>query len=98
MAGLPEPRVLVTAEDTVRGKPDPMGYRLAAERLGFDPVDCVGVEDSPGGVRATLDAGMFAIAVETTHARDELAHARVVLASLAALRIAVRAGGLAVAW
>ena len=98
MAGLPEPRVLIAAEDTARGKPDPAGYRLAAERMGFDPRQCAAIEDSPGGVRAALDAGMFAIAVATTHAASELDHARVVLTSLAGLRIETRAGGIAVSW
>src|SRR3954454_18237611 len=57
-AGLPEPRVLVTVDDVVNGKPAPDCFLLGAERLGFAPEDCVVVEDSAAGIRAGLDAGM----------------------------------------
>jgi len=92
MAGLPEPRVLVTADDTVRGKPDPTGYRMAAERLGFEPHDCVAVEDSPAGAVAALAAGMFTVAVATTHDAARLRHASVVVASVASLRVTLDPG------
>ena len=46
--------VLVTAEDVTTGKPSPEGYRHGCERLGLDPADCAGVEDSASGVRALL--------------------------------------------
>ncbi len=36
-AGLPEPRVMITAELVRAGKPDPEGYLLAAARLGAVP-------------------------------------------------------------
>src|SRR5262249_15492831 len=36
-AGLPMPRVLVTADDVERGKPAPDAYLLAAEKLGVLP-------------------------------------------------------------
>ena len=44
--GLPQPEVLVCADDVHRGKPDPEGYLAAAERLGFAPRACVVVEDA----------------------------------------------------
>jgi sugar-phosphatase len=87
MAGLPEPRVLVSAEDTVRGKPDPTGFRLAAELLGVDPRDCFAIEDSPGGVRAALRARMFVAAVTTTHVAADLSHADAVIRSLDEINI-----------
>jgi sugar-phosphatase len=40
-AGIPEPEVMVTAEDVTAGKPDPAGYRLAARRLGVEPGQCL---------------------------------------------------------
>jgi sugar-phosphatase len=86
-AGLPVPAVLVTAEDTPRGKPDPSGYRLAAERLGAAPHDCVVVEDAPAGVRAAREAGMFVLAVPTTHPDSDLRGANAVIPSLAALEV-----------
>src|SRR5258705_10046797 len=52
MAGLPVPRVLVTAEETPRGKPDPAGYRLAAEPLGAAPGPRLALQDNPAAIPA----------------------------------------------
>ena len=102
IAGLPAPDVLIAAEDTPRGKPDPAGYRLAAARLGARPEDCVVVEDAPAGVRAGRDAGMFVIALATTHEPQRLREANVVLRSLADLEVDARprqdAGRVRVSW
>ena len=38
-AGVTPPALMITAEQVERGKPDPAGYRLAAERLGVDIAD-----------------------------------------------------------
>jgi sugar-phosphatase len=51
-AGIALPPVVITSSDTIRGKPDPQGYLLAADRLGVQPQDCLVVEDSIAGVRA----------------------------------------------
>lgn len=81
-AGLPLPEVLVTAEDVAAGKPDPEGYRLAAQRLGVPAGRSVVVEDAPAGVRAGRAAGAAVAAVTTTHPAEELAEADVVVASM----------------
>lgn len=96
IAGLPMPNVLVCAEDTPRGKPDPAGYLLAAERLGIRPRECVAVEDAPAGIRAARGAGMSIIAVATTHAVNELGEADAVISALSQLRVVAAAGGLEV--
>jgi mannitol-1-/sugar-/sorbitol-6-phosphatase len=96
IAGLPVPDVLIAAEDTPRGKPDPAGYRLAAERLGVRANECVVVEDAPAGVRAARDAGMSVVAVTTTHTADELREAGAIIESLTQLEVAVADGDLAV--
>ena len=57
-AGLLVPAELVTAADVARGKPHPDPYLLGAERLGFDPADCVVFEDAPAGAEAALEAGV----------------------------------------
>lgn len=72
-AGLRVPEVVVTADDVVRGKPDPEPFLLAARTLGVDPARCLVVEDAPAGLRAGRAAGMTTLAVTTTHAADELA-------------------------
>ena len=56
-ANLPLPRVLITAEDVQRGKPDPEGLLLAASRLGVRIDQCLVFEDSPAGVAAAKAAG-----------------------------------------
>ncbi|WP_067463030.1 HAD-IA family hydrolase [Actinomadura macra] len=79
VAGVPVPATVITAEDVPRGKPDPSGYRLAAERLGVDPADCVVIEDAPAGVAAGRAAGATVLAVTTSHPAEALtaAHHRV---------------------
>ena len=56
-AKLPLPRVMITAEDVQRGKPDPEGFLLAAKRLGVRIEECLVFEDSPAGVAAAKAAG-----------------------------------------
>ena len=89
---MPVPQVLITAELTPRGKPDPTGYRLAARRLGVDPADCLAIEDTPAGLRAALAAGMKGIGVTNTHPASDLAHADLVIDSLAELEVVLRPG------
>jgi sugar-phosphatase len=60
-AGLPPPRVLVTAHDVPMGKPAPDGYLAAAAALGADIADAVVLEDSESGVAAGLAAGVGAV-------------------------------------
>jgi sugar-phosphatase len=91
-AGLPEPAVLVSADDVRRGKPDPEGYRLAAGLLGVPPDRCLAVEDAPAGIAAARAAGARTVAVATTHDPVELAAADRVVASLADLAPAPAAG------
>jgi sugar-phosphatase len=66
-AGIPEPDVMVTAEDVSAGKPDPAGYRLAARRLGVEPVDCLIFEDAAVGIRAGEAAGANVMVITATH-------------------------------
>lgn len=48
-------------------KPQPYIYWHAAKMLGFDPWECVAIEDSYAGVTASASAGCFTIAVPNTH-------------------------------
>lgn len=54
--------VLVTADDTVRHKPEPEPLWEAAGRLGVEPRACAYVGDSPHDVAAARRAGMVAVA------------------------------------
>ena len=66
-AGIPEPAVMITAEDVAAGKPDPAGYRLAAKRLGLEPVDCLIFEDATVGIQAAEAAGAPLMIITATH-------------------------------
>src|SRR3989449_5113679 len=60
LAGLPTPRVLVTADEVSNGKPHPEPYLKGAQLLGFDPVDCLVIEDAPAGIQSAHAGGMKA--------------------------------------
>jgi mannitol-1-/sugar-/sorbitol-6-phosphatase len=81
-AGIPEPPVLITADDVHHGKPHPEPYLRAAYALGVDPVTCLVVEDSPAGVRSGVAAGMQVLAVRTTYSPEELTGADHVIRTL----------------
>jgi HAD superfamily hydrolase (TIGR01509 family) len=51
------PPLLITSEDSSRGKPHPDPYLVAADRLGVDPAHCLVVEDSQPGIDAGCAAG-----------------------------------------
>jgi beta-phosphoglucomutase-like phosphatase (HAD superfamily) len=50
-------------DEVARAKPDPALYRLAAERLGVDPAECIAFEDSENGAKAALAAGLRVVIV-----------------------------------
>ncbi len=52
-----DPPLLVTIEDSPRGKPFPDPYLVAARRLGVEPTRCLVVEDSQPGIDAGHAAG-----------------------------------------
>lgn len=71
-AGLPQPEVVISADDVTAGKPDPAGYSLAASRLGWPAEQTLAVEDAPAGIAAALAAGMPVAGLTTTHPAAEL--------------------------
>jgi beta-phosphoglucomutase family hydrolase len=73
---------VVAEEDAPRGKPDPQGFLLAAEKLGVAAAECVVIEDAPGGVEAAKRAGMRCIGVTTSRPREALMRADLVVDSL----------------
>lgn len=75
-AGIPEPAVMVTAEDVSAGKPDPMGYRLAAQRLGVAVTECLIFEDATVGIQAAEAAEADLLIITSTHEHPlETSHA-----------------------
>jgi HAD superfamily hydrolase (TIGR01509 family) len=54
------------------GKPNPQIYLKSAKALGFNPADCIVLEDSLSGVKAGKRAGCKVVGITTTHTREEL--------------------------
>ena len=86
-------RVVVTAEDVSRGKPDPESYTTALARLNAEsgakpaigPGECLVVEDSRHGVAAARAAGMRCLAITTSYPADALREADLVVESFVGL-------------
>ena len=95
---LPQPDVLVGADDVAQGKPDPDPYLLAARGLGHVPQQCLVVEDAPAGIEAAAAAGAFVVAVTTTHQRHDLQQADAIIARLSDLTVRADTAGLIAVW
>ncbi len=54
---------VISAADVKEGKPSPFVYELACRELGFDPRECVAVEDAPNGITSAYRAGLNVIMV-----------------------------------
>lgn len=85
--GLPVPKVLVTADDVEHGKPHPEPYLKGAAKLGFEPKDCLVIEDAPAGIRAARGAGMKVIGLASTYPASKLGEADTVVTGLAQIQV-----------
>ena len=80
--------IIHTSDDVERTKPDPTLYLLALQSLGLSPTEAIVLEDSPNGVSAAKDAGIFTVAVPNQlTAHLNLESADMVLESLAELSL-----------
>jgi HAD superfamily hydrolase (TIGR01509 family) len=78
-------RTWVSSEEVGRGKPAPDVFLETAGRMGVDPADAAGIEDSNNGILAARAAGLRVIAIpnqEFPPGEAALAAADVVLGSL----------------
>ncbi|MBZ5678786.1 MAG: HAD family hydrolase [Acidobacteriia bacterium] len=85
--GLSVPRVLVTADDVVNGKPHPEPYLRGAELLAVKPADCLVVEDAPAGIQSARAGGMKVVGITSTYPESELHTADAVVGKLAQIQI-----------
>jgi mannitol-1-/sugar-/sorbitol-6-phosphatase len=85
--GLPQPAVMICADEIARGKPDPEGYLTAAARLGRSASDCVVIEDTPAGIESAQAAGMRVVAIATTYPLEHLTGADAVVERLTDLTV-----------
>lgn len=95
-AGIPVPKILVTADDVVNGKPNPEPYLKGAELLGANPVECLVIEDAPAGIRSARAGGMKSIRLMGTHSAPDLSGADAVIRRLEQLHVTLKAGMLTV--
>lgn len=62
-----------------KGKPNPEIYLKCAEALGFEPKNCIVIEDSLSGVAAAQGAGCKVVGITTTHTKEELSHTDLII-------------------
>lgn len=62
-------------------KPDPSIFLYAADKLNCDVKDCIVIEDSPKGISAAKDAGMYCIGITTTFPKKEISRADLIVNS-----------------
>ncbi|MYD36664.1 MAG: HAD family phosphatase [Dehalococcoidia bacterium] len=86
---------VLTADDVSAHKPNPEIYLKATQALGVDPAETLAIEDSPSGIRAARDAGLYTIAIRTHWMRDvDQTYAHVIVDSLRDIDLdALLAGG-----
>ncbi len=85
--GLPVPKVLVTSDDVTFGKPHPEPYLKGAVGLGFDPADCLVIEDAPAGIQSARAGGMKVIGITSTYPAAALHLADAVIGKLAQIQV-----------
>src|SRR6266853_2570991 len=85
-ANLPIPRVMVSADDVSKGKPDPEPYLTGATLLGMNASDCLVIEDAPAGILAAHAGGMKVIGITSTYSASALG-ADVVIQKLAQINV-----------
>jgi HAD superfamily hydrolase (TIGR01509 family) len=74
-------KVIVSANDVSRGKPDPEPYLITASKLNVKPAECVVIEDSKSGIVSAKEAGCYCIAIPTTHVESDLEKADLIVKS-----------------
>ena len=74
-ASLPQPEVFIAAEDVLRSKPDPEGYRLAAQRLGREAKEAIVFEDAQAGLEAGRQAGAKVVGIGSANHLSHFADA-----------------------
>jgi sugar-phosphatase len=91
--GLPVPEVLVTSDDVINGKPHPEPYLKGAERMGFNPAECLVIEDAPAGIASGRAGGMKVVGITSTYAAEALGHADAVVRKLEQIHVSSNGAG-----
>lgn len=64
--------VEIFAGELPAGKPDPVAYRTALERLGAAADESLAFEDSPSGIASAVGAGITTVGIASTHDPEKL--------------------------
>lgn len=59
--------LMISNEDVRHGKPDPEMYRLAMDKFGLSPEECLIVEDNENGIKAAKGAGGHLLVVKDVY-------------------------------
>jgi HAD superfamily hydrolase (TIGR01509 family) len=74
---------ICTGDEVAAVKPDPAVFNLALEELGMKPDEAIVFEDSPNGITAAHNAGIFCVAIPNFMSRQlNTSHADLILNSL----------------
>lgn len=71
--------VIITGDDTIKGKPHPEPYQKALTQLDLNPKDCLVVENALLGIKSAKSAGIKVLALKTTLDTIHLKEADLVL-------------------
>lgn len=63
---------VVISEELPQGKPHPLPYQTALERLSIAAETAIAFEDTPLGIRSAVGAGVTTIGMATTHSPEVL--------------------------
>ncbi len=84
--------LIISAENITRCKPYPEGYlkaltglNQAHSGLNANASDCLAIEDSVGGIKSAITAGMKCVAVTNTYPKEALKEATMTVSSLSDL-------------
>lgn len=58
--------VIITSEDSNKGKPSPEPYLKGVKKLGIEPNNCIVIENAPLGIESAKRAGTYCIAISST--------------------------------
>ncbi len=86
-------KIVVSAEDVKKGKPDPEGFIIALQRLNkevspaISADQCIVIEDSHWGLESAVAAGMHTVAVTNSYGAEQLNLAEKTVDNLSELTI-----------
>jgi HAD superfamily hydrolase (TIGR01509 family) len=63
---------LIISDELARGKPDPLPYLTALDRLGANAEKSLAFEDSPSGLKSAVGAGLATVGLTTTLTSEQV--------------------------